>query len=109
MLDMSEASQLLLKIAEDVASIKTEISGLQKADVKQDTTFKEQVADLSARISMNKKDIDALGARIRSLEGLAEKEDAEKWRKVVGFVLAGIGGLLVAQLPIVLKVFLNGN
>ena len=106
--------ELLLKISSDVSAIKTDMQNFKDSyknekenllakieDVREDfdkeikslrETFDEKVKQQDAQIKL-------LTTYTEALRTQKDKEDAKKYRGVIAFILAGLGGMLLALVP----------
>lgn len=107
-------TELLLKISSDVSAIKTDMQNFKDSyksekenllakidDVREDfdkelktmkETFEEKLKQQDAQIKL-------LTTYTEALRTQKDKEDAKKWRTVIAFVLAGLGGMLLSRVP----------
>lgn len=117
---MSEATneinimELLIKISNDVSSIKTDMTNFKEAQkVEKENTSKEitdvrndchrEVEELEKRINTKINNIQAvqnnLVGDVDTLKRAEEQKDAKKWRTVMTFVGTALGGMFIAKLP----------
>jgi DNA anti-recombination protein RmuC len=116
--DNINLTELLLKISSDVSAIKTDMQNFKDSyknekenlltkidDVRKDfdkeiktmkETFEEKLKQQDAQIKL-------LTTYTEALRTQKDKEDAKKWRVVIGFILTGIGGILLGCIPAFLK------
>ena len=107
-------TELLLKISSDVSAIKTDMQNFKDSyknekenllakidDVQKDfdreiktmkETFDEKIKQQDAQIKL-------LTTYTEALRTQKDKEDAKKWRTVIAFILAGLGGMLLSRVP----------
>lgn len=107
-------TELLLKISSDVSAIKTDMQNFKDSyknekenllaridDVREDfekdlkalkETFEEKIKQQDAQIKL-------LTTYTEALRTQKDKEDAKKWRTVMAFILAGVGGMLLSRVP----------
>ena len=107
-------TELLLKISSDVSAIKTDMQNFKDSyksekenllskidDVREDfekdlktlrDTFEEKIKQQDAQIKL-------LTTYTEALRTQKDKEDAKKWRTVIAFILAGLGGILLSRVP----------
>lgn len=112
--DNINLTELLLKISSDVSAIKTDMQNFKDS-------YKNEKENLLAKIDDVRKDYEkevktireAFDERIRqqdaqikllttyteALRTQKDKEDAKKWRTVIAFILAGLGGMLLSRVP----------
>lgn len=109
--------ELLIKIKEDVATIKADMASFQKAQEQERNRIADQISDIKTD---SQKDIKELTRRVEELEQKVDvlmqadnAKDASKWRKVTAFILTAIGGFSVSALFNLIKSFMehwkNGN
>lgn len=106
--------ELLLKISNDVSSIKTDLVNFKdsqakdKADTEKDIQavrddlsrkIKELESSTQARINSIQSVQNNLVGEIDTLKHAGEKEDAHKWKVITSFILTAIGGMFLAKLP----------
>ena len=112
--DNINITELLLKISSDVSAIKTDMQNFKDSyksekenllakidDVREDfekdlktlrETFDEKIKQQDAQIKL-------LTTYTEALRTQKDKEDAKKWRTVMAFILAGLGGMLLSRVP----------
>lgn len=112
--------ELLLKISNDVSSIKADITNLKE------TQSKER-ADISKEIESVKEDVykeittleKTVNTRINNLQSIQntlvgdvdtlkhadENRDAKRWRAVIAYVVTALGGMLLAKIPDIVSYF----
>lgn len=106
--------ELLLKISNDVSSIKTDMTNFKEAqrlekentakeiaDVRND--YKRDLEDLESRV-MNKVQTlqtvqNNLVGDVDTLKHADEKKDAKRWRTVIAFIGTAVGGMILGKLP----------
>ena len=103
--------ELLIKISNDVSSIKTDMENLKKnqakdnADVRADC--QRDIEDLEKRINTKINNIQSvqntLVGDVDTLKHAEEAKDAKRWRTVMAFVGTALGGMLVAKLPDIVR------
>ena len=103
--------ELLIKISNDVSSIKTDMENLKKnqakdnADVRADC--QRDIEDLEKRMNTKINNIQSvqntLVGDIDTLKHAEEAKDAKRWRTVMAFVGTALGGMLVAKLPDIVR------
>ena len=106
--------ELLLKISSDVSAIKTDMQNFKDS-------YKNEKENLLAKIEDVRKDFDKeikamkeafeeklkqqdaqiklLTTYTEALRTAKDKSDAKKYRSVIAFILAGLGGMLLALVP----------
>lgn len=106
--------ELLLKISNDVSSIKADVTNLKE------TQSKER-AEISKEIESVKKDVykelatleKNMNTRINNMQSIQntlvgdvdilkhadENRDAKRWRTVIAYVVTALGGMLIAKIP----------
>lgn len=103
--------ELLIKISNDVSSIKTDMENLKKnqakdnADVRADC--QRDIEDLEKRMNTKINNIQSvqntLVGDVDTLKHAEEAKDAKRWRTVIAFVGTALGGMLVAKLPDIVR------
>lgn len=103
--------ELLIKISNDVSSIKTDMENLKKnqakdnADVRADC--QRDIEDLEKRMNTKINNIQSvqntLVGDVDTLKHAEESKDAKRWRTVMAFVGTALGGMLVAKLPDIVR------
>ena len=122
--DNINLTELLLKISSDVSAIKTDMQNFKDSyksekenllakidDVRED--FEKDIKALresfDEKIKQQDAQIKLLTTYTEALRTQKDKEDAKKWRTVIAFILAGVGGLLIGSIPFVLKLILQAG
>ncbi len=110
--------ELLFKISNDVASIMSDLRNFQenynsdKKDTAEriDDVRKDYEKDMKVmkeafdeRLKQQDAQIKLLTTYTEVLRTEKDKADAKKWRVVIGFILTGIGGILLGCIPAFLK------
>lgn len=112
--DNINLTELLLKISENVSAIKTDMQNFKDSyknekenllakidDVRID--FEKEIKTLKESFDEKIKQQDAqiklLTTYTEALRTQKDKEDAKKWRTVIAFIGAGIGGMILSRLP----------
>ena len=121
--------ELLMGIKEDVSSIKTDMSNFKEAqrtekevimkaiaDVRSDyerelkgleCKFKELETRLTTKVNGLQTVQNSLVGDVDNLKKADDKKDAEKYRKILAFMSAGLGGMALAKLPDVITYFIK--
>ena len=125
--------ELLIGIKEDVSVIKTKMSSFEEAQERDRETFinkseelkkqheedikemkkeheeemRELKETLSSRISIIQNVQNNLVGEIETLKQAKDTEDARKWRTVMKYILTAFGGIVVAKLPVIVRVILS--
>lgn len=106
--------ELLMKISNDVSSIKTDMTNFKEAQrvekeniakdieaLKED--YKRDLMDMEKRIQIRVTSIETVQSTLVSdvdtLKHADEKKDATKWRTIMAFVGTAFGGLIIGKLP----------
>lgn len=99
--------ELLLKISNDVSSIKTDMENLKKnqakdnADVRADC--QRDIEDLERRMNVKINNLQSvqnnLVGDVDTLKHAEEKKDAKRWKTTIAFIGTAIGGLIIGKLP----------
>ena len=112
--DNINLTELLLKISSDVSAIKTDMQNFKDSyknekenllakidDVRKD--FDKEIKTMKEAFEEKLKQQDAqiklLTTYTEALRTQKDKEDAKKWRTVIAFILAGLGGMLLSRVP----------
>lgn len=112
--DNINLTELLLKISTDVSAIKTDMQNFKDSyknekenllakidDVRKD--FDKEIKTMKEAFEEKLKQQDAqiklLTTYTEALRTQKDKEDAKKWRTVIAFILAGLGGMLLSRVP----------
>ena len=106
--------ELLLKISNDVSSIKTDITNFKEAQrLEKENTAREledvrcdckkEITELEEKVDKLNAKIDKLEKRMEELERADDTKDARKWRTVTIYIMTALGGMLVAKLPDIAK------
>lgn len=113
--------ELLLKISNDVSSIKTDMTNFKEAQrVEKENTakdiqdtredFKRELEELESRLSGRINGLQTiqnnLVGDIDVLKHAEDSKDAKKWRTIVAFLLTALGGMFVAKLPEIIRMVL---
>lgn len=116
--------ELLMKIKEDVSSIKTDMANFKEVQRTEKETIMKAIADVRADY---KRDISTLEncvmSRITSMQSIQKtlstdmeslkdadmREDAKKWHKVIAFIVTAIGGVVLAKLPEFINYIIGGK
>ena len=103
--------ELLIKISNDVSSIKTDMENLKKnqakdnADVRADC--QRDIEDLEKRMNTKISNLqsvqNSLVGDVDTLKHSEEAKDAKRWRTVMAFVGTALGGMLIAKLPDIVR------
>lgn len=110
--------ELLLKISNDVSSIKTDMTNFKEAQrLEKENTTKEiadarsdcerEIEDLEKRLNTKINNLQAvqntLVGDVDTLKRAEEQKDAKKWRTVMTFVGTALGGMFIAKLPDIIR------
>lgn len=103
--------ELLIKISNDVSSIKTDMENLKKnqakdnADVRADC--QRDIEDLEKRMNTKINNLqsvqNSLVGDVDTLKHSEEAKDAKRWRTVMAFVGTALGGMFIAKLPDIVR------
>lgn len=106
--------ELLMKIKEDVSSIKTDMANFKESqrtekevlmkeisDVR--TDYKHDLTSLENKVMSRMNNLQTVQAslvgEVDTLKHAEEKKDARKYRTTIAFILTAIGGMILAKLP----------
>ena len=103
--------ELLIKISNDVSSIKTDMENLKKNQAKDNadvrTDYTRDIEDLEKRMNTKINNIQSvqntLVGDVDTLKHAEEAKDAKRWRTVMAFVGTALGGMLIAKLPDIVR------
>lgn len=116
--------ELLMKIKEDVSSIKTDMANFKEVQRTEKETIMKAIADVRADY---KRDISTLEncimGRITAIQGVNETlvrdintlkhadvhKDAHKWHTTTKYILTAIGGVVLAKLPEFINYIIGGK
>lgn len=110
--------ELLLKISNDVSSIKTDMANFKEAQkLEKENTAREledvrcdckkEIAELEEKVDTLNAKIDKLEKRVEELEHADDTKDAKKWRTVMIYIMTALGGMFVAKLPDIVKAIIE--
>ena len=106
--------ELLLKISNDVSSIKADVTNLKETQSKERVEISKEIESVKEDVY---KEIDTLektmNTRINNLQSIQntlvadvdtlkhadENRDAKRWRAVIAYVVTALGGMLIAKIP----------
>lgn len=109
---------LLMKISNDVSSIKTDFNNLKDNQIKERTEINKEILSVREDCQRDLKSIEntlmnrmntlqtvqnTLVGEVDTLKHAEESKYAHKWKTVVSFVLTAFGGMVVAKLPDILS------
>lgn len=114
--------ELLMGIKEDVSSIKTDMSNFKEAQRTEKEVIMKTIADVRSDNERELKELETrLNTKINGLQMVQnnlvgdvdnlkkadDKKDAEKYRKILAFMSAGLGGMALAKLPDIITYFIK--
>ena len=110
--------ELLLKISNDVSSIKTDMANFKEAQkLEKENTAREledvrcdckkEITELEEKVDKLNTKIDKLEKRMEELERADDTKDARKWRTVMIYIMTALGGMFVAKLPDIAKALVD--
>ena len=110
--------ELLLKISNDVSSIKTDMANFKEAQrLEKENTAREledvrcdckkEITELEEKVDTLNTKIDKLEKRVEELERADDTKDAKKWRTVMIYIMTALGGMFVAKLPDIAKALVD--
>ena len=112
--DNINLTELLLKISSDVSAIKTDMQNFKDSyksekenllakidDVRKDfeKELKSMKESFEEKIKQQDAQIKLLTTYTEALRTQKDTEDAKKWRTVIAFIGAGLGGMLLSRVP----------
>jgi hypothetical protein len=114
--------ELLMVIKEDVSSIKTDMANFKEAQRTEKEVIMKAIEDVRCDCERELKELETrLTAKVNGLQTVQnslvgdvdnlkkadDKKDAEKYRKILAFISAGLGGMALAKLPDVITYFIK--
>ena len=110
--------ELLLKISNDVSSIKTDMANFKEAQkLEKENTAREledvrcdckkEITELEEKVDKLNTKIDKFEKRVEELERADDTKDAKKWRTVMIYIMTALGGMFVAKLPDIAKALVD--
>ena len=110
--------ELLLKISNDVSSIKTDMANFKEAQkLEKENTAREledvrcdckkEITELEEKVDKLNAKIDKFEKRVEELERADDTKDARKWRTVMIYIMTALGGMFVAKLPDIAKALVD--
>lgn len=101
--DNINLTELLLKISSDVSAIKTDMQNFKDSYKNEKENLLAKIEDVRCDCEKELQRQDAvikqLTVYVEAIRTSKDKEDAKKWRTVIAFVLAGLGGMLLSRVP----------
>lgn len=106
--------ELLLKISNDVSSIKTDMTNFKEAQKLEKENMSKEIADVRTDYKRDLEDLESrvmgkiqtlqtvqnnLVGDVDTLKHADEKKDAKRWKTTLAFIGTAVGGLLVGKLP----------
>lgn len=106
--------ELLLKISNDVSSIKTDMINFKETQKSDKENIAKEIADMRSDYERDIKDLNnkimnklqtlqsvqnTLVGDVDTLKHAEEKKEAKRYRTVIAFVITALGGMLLAKLP----------
>lgn len=106
--------ELLLKISNDVSSIKTDMTNFKEAQKLEKENMSKEIADVRTDYKRDLEDLESrvtgkiqtlqtvqnnLVGEVDTLKHADEKKDAKRWKTTLAFIGTAVGGLLVGKLP----------
>ena len=106
--------ELLLKISNDVSSIKTDMTNFKEAQKLEKESMSKEIADVRTDYKRDLEDLESrvtgkiqtlqtvqnnLVGDVDTLKHADEKKDAKRWKTTLAFIGTAVGGLLVGKLP----------
>jgi hypothetical protein len=114
--------ELLMVIKEDVSSIKTDMVNFKEVQRTEKEVIMKAIEDVRSDCERELKELEtrlttkvnglqtvqnSLVGDVDNLKKADDKKDAEKYRKILAFVSAGLGGMALAKLPDVIIYFIK--
>ena len=106
--------ELLLKISNDVSSIKTDMINFKETQKSDKESITKEIADIRFDYERDIKDLNnkimnklqtlqsvqnTLVGDVDTLKHAEEKKEAKRYRTVIAFVITALGGMVLAKLP----------
>lgn len=106
--------ELLLKISNDVSSIKTDMTNFKESQKLEKENTTKEMEDLRTDYKRDIKELnDKLISKLQTLQSVQnnlvgdvdtlkhadEKKDAKRWKTALAFIGTAIGGLFIGKLP----------
>ena len=106
--------ELLLKISNDVSSIKTDMINFKETQKSDKESISKEIADIRSDYERDIKDLNnkvmnklqtlqsvqnTLVGDVDTLKHAEEKKEAKRYRTVIAFVITALGGMVLAKLP----------
>lgn len=106
--------ELLLKISNDVSSIKADVTNLKETQSKERAEISKEIEDVKndvyKELSTLEKDMNTRINNLQSIQNTLvgdvdtlkhadENRDAKRWRAVIAYVATALGGMLIAKIP----------
>lgn len=114
--------ELLMVIKEDVSSIKTDMVNFKEAQRTEKEVIMKAIEDVRCDCERELKELEtrlttkvnglqtvqnSLVGDVDNLKKADDKKDAEKYRKILAFISAGLGGMALAKIPDVITYFIK--
>lgn len=112
--------ELLLKISNDVSSIKADVTNLKETQSKERAEISKEIEDVKndvyKELSTLEKDMNTRINNLQSIQNTLvgdvdtlkhadENRDAKKWRTVVSYVVTALGSMLITKIPDIVSYF----
>lgn len=112
--------ELLLKISNDVSSIKADVTNLKETQSKERAEISKEIEDVKndvyKELSTLEKDMNARINNLQSIQNTLvgdvdtlkhadENRDAKRWRAVIAYVVTALSGMLIAKIPDIVSYF----
>lgn len=112
--------ELLLKISNDVSSIKADVTNLKETQSKERAEISKEIEDVKndvyKELSTLEKDMNARINNLQSIQNTLvgdvdtlkhadENRDAKRWRSVIAYVVTALSGMLIAKIPDIVSYF----
>lgn len=106
--------ELLLKISNDVSSIKTDMINFKETQKSDKENIAKEIVDMRSDYERDIKDLNnkimnklqtlqsvqnTLVGDVDTLKHAEEKKEAKRYRTVIAFVITALGGMVLAKLP----------
>ena len=106
--------ELLLKISNDVSSIKTDMINFKETQKSDKESISKEIADIRSDYERDLKELnDRLMSKLQTLQSVQnnlvgdvdtlkhadEKKDAKRWKTTLAFIGTALSGLFIGKLP----------
>lgn len=112
--------ELLLKISNDVSSIKADVTNLKETQSKERAEISKEIEDVKNDVYKELSTLEkTMNTRINNLQSIQntlvgdvdtlkhadENRDAKRWRTVISYVVTALGSMLITKIPDIVSYF----